>query len=145
MNNQDNNPYKNNNYMQNPGHNTNKENTFKIAAGNSIVQEINENPYQKEIEKKFILTTSDSINPNIEYNPYQKNKNKGTPHGPHGPDQYFIPAQSINQDNSPLINPYNKNNRINNDNENNKKNKSNMNNNKTSKMNFPNYSRDSNY
>ena len=143
----------NSKYMQNPYNNLSNENQFRITAGNSIAQGINENPYQKDEKRQYKITPTESVNTIIKSNPYQNNKNKVTPHHHHAPDQYFIPTQSITQDNKPLINPYNKNNQnieINNnysrENENNKININNMNNNKNkaSHLQFPNYSIDSN-
>ena len=80
------------------------EKEFKITPGNSINPKIKDNPYKKDVEpQQFQITPEDSINPKINYNPYSKNRET-----PHGPDNYFIPNQSISHDRGNIINPYNK-------------------------------------
>ena len=117
-----NNIYHNNlNNNNNQGGNINKSNQvtlnlkpnekeFKITPGNSINPKMKENPYKKDVEsQQFKITPEGSINPKINYNPYSKNRET-----PHGPDNYFIPNQSISHDRGNLIIPYKKDSKISN-------------------------------
>lgn len=106
-----NNPYsnkgnfQNNNINNNNINNTNSnERQFKITPGNSINRRIEENPYKQDVQSlQFKITPEGSQNPIMNYNPYSNNRET-----PHGPNNYFIPKQSISHDRGNLFNPYNK-------------------------------------
>ena len=87
-----------------------KEKGYIITPGNSVLQVIEGNPYQKQIDQKvYKITPQESIISNINYNPYQNNKIET----PHGQKSYIIPKQSIIQDKKNIINPYNNKNQVN--------------------------------
>ena len=86
-----------------------KEKGYRITPGDSVLKVIEDNPYQKQPERKeYKITPEESINPNMNYNPYQ---NSGIIETPHGTQNYIIPKNSIIQENKNLINPYNNNNK----------------------------------